>query len=62
MKRIIKISLEIPLVQRGNFDVITKGLDNVSNDFSLLDLTELLNTGKVEKTVNDIKVEYKVAY
>jgi hypothetical protein len=62
MKRTIKISLEIPLVQRGNFDVITKGLDNVANDFSILDLTELLHTGKIEKNVNDIKVEYKVIY
>lgn len=62
MKRTIKISLEIPLVQRGNFDVITKGLDNVAKNFSILDLTELLHTGKVEKNVNDIKVEYKVIY
>lgn len=62
MKRTIKINLEIPLIQRGNFDVITKGLNSVSNNFSLLDLEKLLNLGKVEKTVGEIKVEYDIVY
>ena len=60
MNRTIKINLEIPLAQRGNFDVITKGLDRVADNFSLQDLTALLFHGKIEKTVGDIKVEYRI--
>lgn len=60
MIRHVQIRLKIPLEPRRNFDVITKGLDKTANNFSLLDLDRLLKSGKLQKNVDGIEMEFEL--
>ena len=57
-KQSIQITITVPLVERGNFDSVTRSFDRAATRFSLQDLTKIL----LGETVTDAiaGVSYKL--
>ncbi len=51
MNRNISIKVVVPCVNRGNFDMVTCGLEAASKDFSLFDLSKIINGEKINRQI-----------